>query len=282
LPELPEVELIRIGIEKNLLNQKLLRIHVNEPFSVLCNGSRMKDREYAEKVLNGILRGKILKKCQRKGKLLILGFNEEIYLTIHLKMTGNLIIESYSEGENQKHRRIIFEFEKEKMIFKDVRKFGYVEVISGIENLEKKLHALGPDALTELSDTKMLKFQLQRSSMPIKKFLLAQNYISGIGNAYADEILFEAGISPKKPANTLSYSEIRKLFKAIKTKLEEGISSGGLTLRDYRNLYGNRGRFQERLNVYNRLGQSCSKCGSSIERIKISGRSSFFCSSCQK
>lgn len=282
MPELPEVELIKKGIEEKLLNQKLLKICVLDPTSVVYDGFRIDNQIRAQNLLKESLEKKVLRSCQRKGKLLILEFDGDVYLLIHLKMTGNLLIGSNDENKEFNHKRVIFEFEREKVVFNDIRKFGYIEIILGVENLRKKLGQLGLDALTELSDVKILAFQLKRSSLPIKKFLLSQNYISGIGNAYADEILFEARINPFKRVNTLRKKDVEKLFNAIRKKLNEGISSGGLTLRDYRNFYGEKGRFQEKLNVYGRHGEKCKVCGTSIERVKIGGRSSFFCKKCQK
>lgn len=280
MPELPEVEIVRQILEKELLGENILSVSVFDPFVVLIQGRRQKTKQFSEDYLNKRLSGKKVKNVLRKGKLLFLELDSGVYLTFHLKMTGSIIV-ARRKPKRGKHLRITIKFKEKYLQFYDVRRFGYVEVCTE-EDLKKKLSKMGPDALYELDSSEELYKMLSRSHLSVKKFLLDQSKIAGIGNAYADEILYEARILPFREASKISRDEAKRLFLAIKRKLQEGIEKGGLTIRNYRNAYGKEGSFQNHLLVYGKAGNPCISCGSTIVKSSIGGRSTHFCSRCQK
>lgn len=199
---------------------------------------------------------------------------------VHMKMTGSLIFNA-KKSLLKPYLRVILSFENDELGFYDIRKFGYLEITSHFKAWQK-LGRLGLDALNELKDAEDLFKLLRSSRKELKKFLLDQHKIAGIGNAYADEILYESGLSPFRPANSLSKQEAVILLNAIKKKLKQGIASGGLTIRNYVNASGRPGNFQEKLMVYGKAGSDCKRCGNRIIRVKFSGRSTHYCSGCQR
>ncbi len=281
MPELPEVEIVRRQLESSLVGRIFREIIVSEPYSVIISGRRSDNALDAQKQLKSVFSEKELKSIQRKGKILILDFGD-VFLVVHLKMTGRLLLEDpFSPPKKYERLRILFSGNIA-LVFEDKRKFGYFRVLPSIESLRKRLKNYGPDALKDLSSEKELRKLLKTRKKAIKRVLVDQNILSGIGNAYADEILFEARINPFRRASELSDSEVKRLFLAIKKKLEEGIRTGGLTLRDYVDSHGKRGSFQEGLKVYGREGKGCIHCGKVISREKSGGRSTYFCQRCQK
>lgn len=280
MPELPEVELIRRGLLENLKGNVLLKTEVYEPYLVVLNKKRQESAEYCEDYLNRNLKGKTVTDITRKGKLIAIQFDDDVSLLFHLKMTGSLVLKRDLHPV-ERYERVRFFFSNFILSFSDKRKFGFVELLPR-DLLVERFGKLGRDALNELLSPDELKAIVRSSRMEIKKLLMDQTRISGIGNAYASEILHEAGILPTRSARSLNESEINALFQAIKNKLRQGIESGGLTLRDFRDSSGKEGRFQEKLAVYSREGEACSKCGFKIRKIRHSGRSTFFCPSCQK
>ncbi|MCK5186084.1 MAG: hypothetical protein KAR43_03060 [Deltaproteobacteria bacterium] len=165
------------------------------------------------------------------------------------------------------------------MLFRDIRQFGEV-YITRKESLEETLK-MGVEPLNKNFTLKSLK-QITSSSVKIKPLLMDQKRIAGIGNIYSDEILFEAGIHPFRPAYSFKEKELKKLHWAIGSILNEAIACGGDTIADYRNILGERGRYQNFHRVYQREGEPCHKCNTPIKRLKLSGRSCHFCPRCQK
>jgi formamidopyrimidine-DNA glycosylase len=281
MPELPEVELIRRAIQAKLIGKRLISIQVIEPYSILFQGQRLQNKLDAEELFAKTLIGRSIDRVERRGKYIVFFFTD-FALIVHLKMTGSLILRhECCNPLESRFLRVSLIFEDVALDFYDVRKFGFLEITS-IEKATKKISRLGPDALEDLCDPDQLGNLLKQSRKELKKFLLDQQKIAGIGNAYADEILFEAGLSPLRPANSLTQEEVRVLFETIKKKLEEGIESGGLTLRNYVNAFGKPGGFREKLKVYGRAGLDCVRCGQKIEKTKASGRSIHYCPSCQR
>lgn len=254
----------------------MIGYEVIEPYSVMLEKSRCSSREEAETVLSS-LQGRNLKDIQRKGKYLFLRFEGDKFLIIHLKMTGQLLVDA---DRALNHERVRLYFSNRVLRFNDMRKFGYIRVADE-SDAEKIKSRLGPDALDELDENKLKKI-LQSSSRPIKYLLLDQSRISGIGNAYADEILFRSGIHPLRNASSISGEETGLLYRSIKDVLIEGIEAGGLSMRDYVNAYGFKGGMQNRLQVYRRETLSCFRCGGVIRRLRSGGRSSYYCENCQK
>ena len=187
----------------------------------------------------------------------------------HLRMTGKLIVAEFPAGE----ARVVFDLDKGYLSFLDRRRLATADYTP-----ELRL-ALGPEPLGDLS---WLPEALKGSRRPIKLWLLDQKNIAGIGNIYAAEILFTAGIDPRRPANSLSPKEIQRLQSAIGEVLEKAIAHRGTTFSDYRDPLGNPGGFQDLLRVYRRAGEACPRCGAVIDRIEMGGRGTYFCPRCQR
>jgi len=254
MPELPEVETIKRDLELLVLNKTIVETLVLLEKSLL-------------NPMNIKIEGKIIK-IQRIGKYIIIYF-ENFYLLIHLRMTGKLIYFNNSQDIIHKHTRIIFKFaDSSVLIFNDIRTFGRIECGSGSIHLEK----LGIDAL----DIK----NIISSKKPIKLHLLNQSEIAGIGNIYAQEILFSAKISPLRLTQTLTNTEKELLITKIKDILHEAIKENGTTISDYRRIDNKSGNFQNFLKVYGKV--SCPICEKKLTIIKQAGRTTRYCDSCQK
>ena len=285
MPELPEVETIKRGLRASLLNKKIQSIEITSK-AITRN---------AKSDFTKSLVGNAFSDIGRVGKLLIfyLKENDDILL-IHLKMTGQLIYRKnnslISGGHNLPKvdqlpnaftRVTINFFDQSKLFFNDMRRFGYLSLIKR-NDLSKVTEKYGPEPLSNAFTIEVLKTIIKNRSTATKMVLMNQELIAGIGNIYADEILYEARIKPTRPANSLSDREIKKLFTSIKLILEKAIEQKGTTFRDYADSEGSKGKFSNFLKVYGKAGKNCSKCSGKIEKIKLGGRGTFFCPSCQK
>ena len=284
MPELPEVETIRRGLEKHIVGAVIERVQVDTPKQFIGD----------PRTLTGVT----VMTISRRGKLLIMTLSDGRYLTIHLKMTGQLLwksvageavmgghpAQSYIDQLPNRHTRMQFFFEDGSVLyFNDLRKFGFAELMSEQEfKLHDFLRRLGPEPLSHDFTLTYLRELLAGKSTPIKTFLLDQAHIAGLGNIYADESLFRAGIDPRRKAGTLDHDEIAKLHDAIRETLELALTYGGSSERDYVNAIGEKGTYLKIANVYRRTGQPCMRCpGHEIRRITLGGRSTHFCSNCQ-
>jgi formamidopyrimidine-DNA glycosylase len=293
MPELPEVETIRKGLESRIVGLFISSIEVR-----------------VDKLFQGDpdqLRGSLIEGVKRQGKLLIILLDQDLVLTIHLKMTGQLIWqaavqltnstsepeqvvgghpqEAYLQPLPHKHTHIIFSLsDGSKLYFNDLRKFGKVTLLNKAELQNNNfLRKLGPEPLSANFNFDYLISRLrQKKRQMIKSFLLDQENIAGLGNIYADESLFRAAILPDRLAGSLTQGEVRNLFEAIQETIELAILHGGSTARDYLNAVGEKGTFLQIANVYQRTGQVCNRCGGKVERKKIGGRSSHYCPNCQR
>jgi formamidopyrimidine-DNA glycosylase len=243
MPELPEVETIKRQLER------------------LITGKR--------------LAGKEIKGLRRRAKILIVDFNDGSSLIFHLKMTGQLIF----NGQPGPHTRHIFKFDDgSQLVFNDMRKFGWWKKIQNTEILEK---SFGPEANRASLDN-FKKIASKRPKAKIKQLLMDQKMIAGIGNIYSDEILFASKVHPFKLAGKLKAEEIRKIWKNTKTVLEKAILLHGTSERNYLDAFGQKGSYLSSLRVYGKEGERCFKCPGKIKRVKIGGRSAYFCPKCQK
>ena len=290
MPELPEVEVVKLHLEPKLLQKTITKIEILSPKSFIGD---------PKKVINN----KIIK-FSRLGKQLSLHLSNHLILLIHLKMTGQLILVSPclpasggSKGDleglvmlghptstiNPKSTRLIFTFnDKSKLFFNDQRKFGWVKLLSQAELVQAQSN-LGLDIFDPKFTPKYLFSQLQKSSRPIKITLLDQHYFAGIGNIYACDALFLAGIHPNPPANKISRFKALKLYRSLLSIMRQSVSAGGSTAKDnkYVKPDGTSGQNQFFFRVYQRKGEPCLKCGTKIEYTKLSGRGTFFCPHCQ-
>ena len=293
MPELPEVETVRRGLEQKLNNFIISNVEV-------CRDSTVAYPINKQEFIEG-LQGSLIYKWGRRGKYLIAELkkfknnNVEIiseestkgngYLIVHLRMTGYFKFTKNS-SKPCKHTRIrIFDNNNNELRYIDLRSFGQMWwVLEGLSpnNVIKGLGSLGPEPFSEKFDLNYLNRIISKRKKSIKSILLDQKIIAGIGNIYADESLFAAGISPFREANTIKKNELIKLKASIIDVLKKSIGSGGTTFSDFRDLEGENGSFGLQTNVYRRTGKECRKCKNLIERKKIAGRSTHWCRTCQK
>ena len=293
MPELPEVETVRRGLEQKLNNFIIKKVEI-------CRDSTVAYPTNKEEFIEG-LHNSLIYKWDRRGKYLIaelkkienkdIKFYETIalqhngFLVVHLRMTGYFKFINNSTS-TCKHTRIrFFDKNNNELRYIDVRSFGQMWWIKqGLSpnKIIKGLASLGPEPFSKDFDTKYLKGVVTKRTKSIKAILLDQTIVAGIGNIYADESLYSAGISPFREARTIKKDELIKLKKSIVTVLKKSIGSGGTTFSDFRDLEGENGNFGLQTNVYRRTGKKCRKCGNLIERQKINGRSTHWCPICQK
>ena len=266
MPELPEVESIRRVLKNSLINQKLQKYKIFD------------QRINRFNTVNPRNLG-VLLEIYRKGKILQFNFkNNSIFF--HLGMSGRLDL----NGIKNKHTHGIFFFDEDVLHYDDIRKFGYIKILKN-DLANKQFAILGPDALSlSKLDKIFVMNKAKKSSTSIKKFLLDQKNISGLGNIYVNEILFESGIKPKRKVGKLKDFEITKIVKKTKKILKNSIRFGGSSIKDFSSDNGKKGAFQQHFKVYGKKGEKCSNidCKEIIIKTVISNRSSFFCNNCQK
>jgi len=292
LPELPEVETVRRGLEQKLNNFIIKKVEV-------CRDSTIAFPTKKDEFVQG-LRNSLIYKWDRRGKYLIAQLKEvqnenaqftlenlqnNGFLVVHLRMTGYF---KFIENSIHpcKHTRIrFFNKNNNELRYIDVRSFGQMWWINkdlSPNKIIKGLGSLGPEPFSKDFDASYLKKVISKRTKSIKAILLDQTIVAGIGNIYADESLYSAGISPFREARTIKKNELIKLKESIVTVLKKSIGSGGTTFSDFRDLEGENGNFGLQTNVYRRTGKECRKCGNLIERQKITGRSTHWCPRCQK
>ena len=286
MPELPEVETVKKGLEKKLKNFIISEIEIIRPSTIAFPANK----DEFKKGLNNSL----IDKWNRRGKYLIASLiknpnNKTLksngYLIIHLRMTGHF---NWLKRNNSpcKHTRVrFFDSQGNELRFIDLRSFGQIWWIKeGLDpkKIIKGLGSLGPEPFSKDFNYEYLKKEFSKRTKSIKAVLLDQRIIAGIGNIYADESLFEAGISPFRKAKTIKKRELIKLRISIMDVLEKSIGSGGTTFSDFRNIEGLNGNYSMQANVYKRTGEKCKRCSNLIQRKKITGRSTHWCSNCQK
>ncbi|MER3536986.1 MAG: DNA-formamidopyrimidine glycosylase [Thermus sp.] len=268
MPELPEVEVTRRKLYPLVVGQRLFLSH-RDP-------GRYRGTDTAE--------GQRVLDLFRRGKYLLFQL-ERHELVLHLGMTGGFLLwpQGASRKEEPPHTRVVFRFGKTPLYFTDPRRFGRIWVVEQGNYREiPLLQRMGPEPLSELFTLDRFLKDLRRKAL-LKPLLLSQEVVAGLGNIYADEVLFQAGLRPDRPAHTLSQEEAQRLFRAIREVLEEAIRLGGSTLQDrtYRQPDGEAGAYQTQHQVYGRAGKPCPRCGAPILRVRLGGRSTHFCPRCQ-
>ena len=283
MPELPEVETVRRGLQPAMQDQKIIRAEVNRldlrwPFP-----PDMAQRLTGARVLRVL----------RRSKYILLDLDTQETLIVHLGMSGRMLVSGQKIGEfyqehpaSEKHDHVVFHMENDtRVTFNDARRFGAMDLASTAEvKTHKMLCDLGPEPLSNYLDDTYLAAALAGRNTPIKAALLDQRLIAGLGNIYVCEVLFRAKISPMCKAKDLSKEQVGTLVPIIRTVLEEAIEAGGSSLKDYRQTGGELGYFQHSFHVYDRELQPCKHvgCGGTIARVSQSGRSSFYCPTCQR
>ncbi len=272
MPELPEVETIVRCLRPRLLGRRIEELRVLDPPLLRLDGRSSLVPSTGARIIG----------LSRRGKMILMDFDDGRSLLFHLKMTGQLF-KCPKKIPVDKHTRLIMSFQKsaDELRFRDVRKFGFVRAVetSRVEEAPE-LRRLGPEPL-ELEPGPFLELFRGRRGR-IKSLFLNQSAIAGIGNIYTDEILFEARIHPGSDVSRLSSRNLERLRAALRLILEKAIQCRGTSVRDYRDGNGLEGDFQSCLRVYGRESRPCPRCGAKIKRIRLSGRSSFFCPRCQR
>ena len=290
MPELPEVEVVKRSLITKTQNLIIKAVKIND--------GRLRYK-LGNNEIKKIIGLKIVK-IHRRSKYLLFFFNKkDLVMLVHLGMTGKFFYINqkntkyktsfyYEIKKNQdtKYDRVIFDLSKnQKLIYNDVRKFGFIKLLNKC-SLEKNFHLknLGPEPLNKKFNFFYFKNYIENKRRSIKDILMDQKFVSGLGNIYANEILYFSGIKPTKKTQNLSNVEIKKIVKFTKKILLKAITLGGSSIRDFSSSGGKKGSFQQHFKVYGRKGENCRnrKCNNIIIKITIGNRSSFFCANCQK
>lgn len=273
MPELPEVETVKNSLKPRLIGKKIKEVQIYY--------NNIIEYPNIEKFKTNI-KNQTIHDIKRYGKWLIFVL-DDYYLLSHLRMEGKYFFKKTTD-EILKHEHIIFKLDDEtELRYMDVRKFGKMNLIK-----KENIDSLGPFLNMGLEpwDKKLtinyLKEKLKKRSLPIKTILLDQSIIVGIGNIYADEILFLSKINPLKKANLLKEKELKKIIENTKIILEKAIKKGGTTIKSYTSVDGVHGLFQQELLVHGKDKEICKICKSKIEKIKVGGRGTYYCPKCQK
>ncbi len=293
MPELPEVETIKQDLEKKILHKKIEQTKVRD-VKIVKNNKNFFQKE---------IKNNFFTEIDRVGKILIfkLGKRDQSML-VHLKMTGQLIFEcknnfiagghsldnsSFSAGVGgdlpNKYTRVIFYFSTQaRLFFNDLRRFGYVKLVSNQE-LEEIKKDFGIDPMKSDFTFKNFVQALKGTRVEIKKVLMDQKRIAGIGNIYADESLFLSAIAPYKKTDKLKKRELEELYQNIPKILKKAIKYRGTTFSNYTDGEGKKGNFSNFLKIYGRKqGEKCNRCAGTIKKTKIGGRTTTYCDKCQK
>ena len=269
MPELPEVETTVRALRPFITNQTFTEIRNYWPRHIATSSVE----EFQTR-----LHGQTVESVGRRGKYLLFNLDSGDVLSVHLKMTGHLAIVP-QEAPPDKYAHTVFGLANgQEMRFRDTRKFGRVYLAANAEDIVGKL---GPEPLSDAYTAAIMKERMNGRWRAIKPLLLDQHFLAGVGNIYADESLFYAGIHPTRPCDTLSDDEIERLYMAVRKVLQEGIDREGTTISTYRQPDGRRGDMQNALAVFRRTGEPCYDCGTTVERIVLGGRSTHFCPVCQ-
>ncbi len=289
MPELPEVEVVKRSLINKTQNLIVKAVKIND------GRLRYKiDRNNIKKII-----GLKFKKISRRSKYLLFFFNKDIVMLVHLGMTGKFFFINHkkkkyktsfyydiNEDKDKKHDRIVFDLSNnQKLIYNDIRKFGFIKFIKGI-NLNQNIHLknLGPEPLSAKFNIGYFKNYIINKERTIKNTLMDQRFVSGLGNIYVNEILFFSGVMPTKKIKKLTNVEVQKIIKFSKKIISKAIIFGGSSIKDFSSSSGKKGSYQQHFSVYGKKGENCTKvkCSGRIEKIVIANRSSFFCNICQK
>lgn len=278
MPELPEVEVVKLFLEQKLLHKTITKLEVLTPKSFIGDPKQIKDQKIV--------------KFSRIGKQLSIYLSNQLILLVHLKMTGQLIYDGYVLGHPtkdafsslpSKSTRLIFTFnDKSKLYFNDQRKFGWIKLLTQTELTESQKN-LGYDIFDEKFSPEYIIKQLSHSRRPVKVVLLDQHFFAGIGNIYANDALFLAGIHPRTPSNKITLKQAKLIYKFMVEIMQQSILAGGSTAKDNKYIRpdGTSGQNQFFFRVYEKKGEPCLKCGTKIKYTKLAGRGTFFCPQCQ-
>ncbi len=287
MPELPEVETVRLQLLRKVLNKPISKVEVFNPKTVAENAQFVTT-----------LKGKSFSHVDRIGKLLIFHFlkQPDLFLLAHLKMTGQFFYQdktsisgsghtmSESDSKNlpNKHTRVAIHFkDKSILYFNDMRKFGYMHIANQTE-VEKAKARFGQELIDPDFDTADFFASLQKRKTPIKAALLDQTFVAGLGNIYVDEALFLAKVRPERTANLVTKKEASAIAKASSEIMQKSILVGGTTFQSFADTNGHIGNYKDFLKVFGKQNTPCPKCKTLIIKTKVAGRGTHFCPQCQK
>lgn len=270
MPELPEVETVRRGIS-NLVGNKISKVFRSDKKMRIDSSLDLQE-----------LKGAKILEVTRRARYLIIHFDNKKSLILHLGMSGKVTVNN--DFKKLKHDHFALEFTNSKwLILNDARRFGFVDLVA-TKDLEKHkmLAKLGPEPLADEFNFSYLKKELSDKKMNIKTTMMDNEIVVGVGNIYINESLFDSGISPVRAAFSIKDSELKKLIASIKKIIKRAIDLGGSSISDYVTALGDLGNFQNTFKVYGREKLECLDCKNLIKKIKQNGRSSFYCSNCQR
>ncbi len=299
MPELPEVENLRLGLEKYILGQKITSVKVTKPKLVSGKGNvRIASSKKVQEFVSGLIGGRFIA-VERRAKNLIFKLHNGKMLIAHLKMTGQFV---YQDGKlanrvlgghpieisestlPNKHSHIIFKLSSGTLFFNDTRMFGYVLFYPSKKEFEKDNHFknYGVEPLSKDFSQKYLYDSLRNKKTKIKTLLMNQDIVTGIGNIYADESLFQAKINPQRSGESLTKDEVKLLHNKIVSILKRAIKVGGSSVATYRLVDNSRGNYAREHKVYGKAGKNCPVCNTKLRKVSIQSRTTIFCPKCQK
>ena len=289
MPELPEVEVVKRSLTRKVQNLIIQKVNIKDS----------KLRYHIDKNKFRKITGLRIKKIERKSKFLLFFLNKNFIMMVHLGMTGKFFFVDRKNTKlktsfyynidykkEQKYDRVEFILNKnQKLIYNDVRKFGFIKLLSD-KKYKNNFHLkhLGPEPLKNTFNYTYFKNYIKGRSRVIKDILMDQKFVSGLGNIYANEILFLSKVKPSRKVKNLKEFELKKIINFTKEVLKNAIELGGSSIKDFSSSNGKKGSFQQHFNVYGKKGATCSNttCKSIIVKSSISNRSTFFCNNCQK
>jgi len=287
MPELPEVEIVKQSLDKNIKLKKIKKI--------IIRNRNLRYRIPSE--FEKFLKNKIIIKIDRFSKYIILHFDSNLFCIVHLGMSGTIHLikknkknkisnTSFYSSPNlpSKHNHIEFSFDNLKMVYNDPRRFGFFILVKSKKDLNRKFSHLGPEPFNQSFNINYVYNYFKNKKKNIKNFLLDQSFVCGIGNIYASEILFFCKINPLKKVKMLKIKECKKIIYYSRLVLKKAINKGGSSIRDFKDITGKQGSFQKDFKVYQREHLKCLKykCHGIVNKKIISNRSTFFCNICQK
>ena len=288
MPELPEVEVVKKSLEKTIYDLRIKNI------KILNKSLRYKINE---KLMKRLISSKVIS-VSRRSKYILINLNNQFTILIHLGMTGKIIITGANKRKYKtsfyykiidskpKHDHLIFKFNKNIILtYNDVRKFGFIKIYKTHDLYSSShLNELGPEPLSKKFNFYYFKNNIMKRHVCLKDLLMNQKFIAGLGNIYVNEALFLSKINPKVRSNKIPLKKIKLLVSNIKKVLKKAIQEGGSSIKNFNNIKGKKGKFQQFFNVYGKQGNPCSRsnCIGIIRRIRISNRSTFYCDKCQK
>ncbi len=286
MPELPEVEIVKQSLNKNIKSKIIKKVIV-------------RNRNLRKKISNNFefyLKNRKVKKITRFSKYIIIHLLDDSFCLIHLGMSGTFhLIKKKKKNKltnlsfyksptlPKKHNHVELIFSSLKLIYNDPRRFGFFEIIKNKKKLFNRINHLGPEPFSKRFSFIYVKNYLKEKEKNIKNFLIDQKFVSGIGNIYASEIMYLCKINPIIKAKKLKDEDYKKIINNSKLVLKKAIKYGGSSIRDFRNILGDKGNFQNQFRVYKRENLNCLRkyCSGKIVKINISKRSTFFCNKCQ-